>query len=227
MRLLLTSSGLADEKIKQFFISQLALNRDGSGFDRLDNKTAALITAIKSEQEKKYIDESRKELEDLGIKVDEIDITKEDLYRSYPDYDIYYICGGNTFFILDRLRATGMDRILVEAVKNNKFYLGVSAGSILAGPDIAAAGYGQDKDVNDIGLYSLGSFHFIPFLVFPHYTEEEKKAVIDLKKCRFQEPVIALTDSQALFVTDAENILIGEKGGLQFCEGCKLKDLTI
>ena len=218
MRLLLTSSGLANEKIKQFFIGQL---------DRLDNKTAGLVMAVRNEEEHSYVKNSRKELEDLGIKVTEIDVSKDDIYANYPEFDIYYICGGNTFFILDRMRATGMDRILIEAAKKNKFYLGVSAGSILAGPDIAVAGYGKDKDVNDIGLHSLGSFHFTPFLVFPHYNEEEKKDVIDFKKVRFQEPVIALTDEQALYITDSENILIGEKGGLQFCEGCKLKDLTI
>jgi len=222
MRLLLTSSGLANDKIKQFLISQ---------FDRLDNKTAALITCVKNEEERTYIETSRKELEDLGIKVTEIDITKDDIYANYPEFDIYYVCGGNTYYILDRLRETGMQKILAEAARKSKFYVGVSAGSILAGPDIEIAGAGKDGDVNEVGLYNLGSLHLIPFLIYPHYPvsdsqQEAKKEVITFKKYRFQEPVIALTDNQALYVTDLENILIGEKGGLQFCESHKLKDLT-
>jgi len=215
MRLLLTSSGLANEKIRQFFVSQ---------FDRLDNKTAALITATRTEEEEAYDKDTKSKLENLGIKVEVININKDDIYARYPEFNIYYVCGGNTFHILDRLRVTGMDRILVEAVNKNKFYLGVSAGSMLAGPDIDSARvYG---DINDLGIHNLGGFHFVPFLIFPHYSEERKKDIIEFKRFRFQEPVIALTDNQALYVTDTENTLIGERGGLQFCENYKLKDLT-
>jgi len=215
MKLLLTSAGLSNDKIKNFFVGQ---------FDRLDDKTAAFITCKRPEASREFIEKNKKDLEDLRIKVQEIDITKDDIYPRYPEFDIYFVCGGNTFYILDRMRATGMERILIDAADKNKFYVGESAGSMLAGPDIGAAK--ACGDVNDLGLHNLGSFHFTPFLIFPHYTEERKKDVIEFKRFRFQEPVIALTDDQALFVTDTENTLIGEKGGLQFCENFKLKDLT-
>ena len=215
MRLLLTSNGLSNDKINNYFVSQ---------FDRLDNKTAALITCKRPGESRENIEQSIKELEDWGINVQEIDINKEDLYARYPDFDIYYVCGGNTFYILDRMRTTGMEKILIDAVNKDKFYVGVSAGSVLAGPDIdSARAYG---DINDLGMHNLGSFHWIPFLIFPHYADERKKDAIDFKRFRFQEPVIALTNSQALFVNDTGNVLIGEKGGLQFCENYKLKDLT-
>jgi len=215
MRLLLTSNDLNNEKIKQFFVSQ---------FDRLDGKTAALITAKRPDESGENIEIAKKGIENLGFKVQEININKDDIYSSYPDFDVYFVWGGNTFYILDRMRATGMDRILCDAVNKGKFYVGVNAGSMLAGPDVdSARAYG---DINDLGIHNLGGFHLVPFLIFPHYIEERKKDVIEFKKFRFQEPVIALTDNQALFVTDDENILVGERGGLQFCEGCKLKDLT-
>jgi len=215
MKLLLTSSGLSNNKIKDFFVSQ---------FDRLDDKTAALITAKKVGERREIVDKSREELENWGVKVQEIDINRDDIYSSYPEFDIYYICGGNTFHILDRLWATGMQNILVDAVRKNKFYVGISAGSILAGPDIEPAKVAGD--VNDLGLHNLGGFRLVPYLILPHYSDEKKNRVIDYKKFRFQEPLIALTDNQALFVTEDVNILIGEKGGLQFCENYKLKDLT-
>jgi len=215
MKLLLTSSGLANEKIKQFFINQ---------FDRLDNKTAALITSIRTKEDHIYNTTAKKKLKSLGIEVREIDITKDDIYTSYPKFDIYYVCGGNAYYILDRMRATGMDKILIDAVKKGNFYFGVSAGSILAGPDIEAAGVGKNADINDIGLYNLGSFNLVPFIIFPHYTEENKKEVIGFKKYRFQEPVIALADNQAIHITETETVLVGERGGLQFCEEYRLKD---
>lgn len=203
MRLLLTSSGLENEKVKKFFIQQ---------FDRLDNKTAGLVYAVMDEEEREFVELSRKELLELGVKVVDVDITKEDLYQNYPIFDIYYICGGNTFFILDCMRRTGIQNVITDAVKEkNGFYLGVSAGSILAGPDISAANFGTVKDKNFLGMHSLGSFNLVPFLIFPHYLEEDKKEVVAFKKFHFKEPVIAITDNQALYISDAENILIGEK----------------
>jgi dipeptidase E len=215
MRLLLTSNGLSNDKIKHYFVNQ---------FDRLDDKTAALIVGRRDGERREIVDKTKKGLEELGVKVQEIDISREDIYSNYPDFDIYCVCGGNTFYILDRLRATGVQNILVEAVNKNKLFIGISAGSILAGPDIEPAKFGGD--VNELGMHHLGSFHWIPFLIFPHYTEERKNAALDLKRFRFQEPVIALTDNQSLFFSDKENILVGERGGLQFCENYKLKDLT-
>lgn len=219
MKLLLTSSGLDNQKIREFFVGQ---------FDRLDNKIAGLVYAVRDEEEMGFVELSRKELSDLGIKVVDVDIAKEDIFQGYPKFDIYYICGGNCFYILDRMRATGMQNIIVDAVKvQNKFCLGVSAGSVLAGPDITAANFGTIKDKNFLGMHSLGSFNLTPFRVFPHYLEEDKKEVIDLKKFHFKEPVAAITDDQALFISDSENILVGDRGGLQFCQNCKLKDLTV
>jgi len=217
MKLLLTSTGLSNENVKQFFVNQ---------FDRLDDKTAALVTCARNEEEQRWIDASKKELETLGVKVTEQNVALDDIFEEIPDYDIYYVCGGNTFHILDRMRKTRMEKVLVDAAGRGKIYIGVSAGSVLAGPDIKIIGRKINGDVNDIGLTDLVGLHLTPFLIYPHYGEENKNEVIDFKKYRFQEPVVALTDNQALYISDEENVLIGNTGGLQFCENCKLKDYT-
>jgi hypothetical protein len=58
VKLLLTSTGLTNENVKKFFIAQ---------FDKLDNKTACIVTSGRNDEEQFYIDGSIKELEDLGI----------------------------------------------------------------------------------------------------------------------------------------------------------------
>lgn len=198
MKLLLTSTGLKNEKIKDFFVSQ---------FDRLDNKTACIVTSGRNEEEQFYIDGSIKELEDLGIKVVEFNIAKHNSFVNFREFDIYYVCGGNTFFILDRMRKTEVDKILIKAVKNNKFYIGVSAGSIIAGPDIEVAGLG---DLNDVNLEDLTGLRLTPYIVTPHYNQKEESDVKAFGKKRIGETVIAITDDQAIFVKNGEYELIGD-----------------
>lgn len=216
MRLLLTSTGLGNEKIRKFFVTLL---------DQLDNKTLALITAPRSEEMRSFIEMEKGFLTDLGLKVDEQNLALDDIFDEIPEYGIYYVCGGNTFFILDRMRRTRMDRTLVDAASKGKLYVGVSAGSVLAGPDVQVART-PSGDVNEIGLADLAGLRLTPFIVFPHYEPRLQKEAQDFKRYRMQEPVIALTDNQALYVSDSENVLLGEPGGLQFSESYKIKDFT-
>src|SRR5688572_1729614 len=52
-------------------------------------------------------------------------------------FDALYIQGGNTFHLLDQMRRSGADRIIQELViGHGTVYCGVSAGSIVAGPEI-------------------------------------------------------------------------------------------
>jgi dipeptidase E len=190
MKLLLTSTGLANENIKKFFISQ---------FDRLDNKKACLITSGRNSEEQFYIDESIKELEELGIGVTEFNIAKNDNIPNLEGFDIYYVCGGNTFYILDRMRKTHLDKILIDSVEKGEFFLGVSAGSIIAGPDIEVASLG---DPNDINLKDLAGLKLVPFIITPHYNKKEEKDVEEFKQKRMGEQVMVLTDNQAVFVNE-------------------------
>lgn len=199
MKLLLTSAGLTNEKVRKFFVSQ---------FGRLNNKTAGIITSGRNAEEQFYIDESIKELEDLGIKVVEFNIAKHDSFSDFLEFDIYYVCGGNTFYILDRMRKTGVDKILIEAVKKGKFYVGVSAGSIMAGPDIEISGWKHGGDRNDVNLKDLTGFKLVPYIVTPHYADKYKEIIEEFQETRKGEPVIALTDDQAIFVEDGKMVLI-------------------
>ena len=193
MKLLLTSAGLRSKNLKKFFVGQ---------FDRLDDKTACIVTSGRTEEEQFYIDYSIKEIGDFGIKVTEINIAKNDNFSDLPEFDIYYVCGGNTFYILDRIRKTGMDKILIEAVRKNKFYIGVSAGSIITGPDIEISGVKHGGDRNDIKLEDLTGLKLVSFIVTPHFEEKYREAIEYFKKKRASETVITLTDNQAVFADE-------------------------
>lgn len=48
------------------------------------------------------------------------------------EYDVIYFCGGDPAHLLNELNRTGFTNNLKQAVENSLFYIGVSAGSIIA-----------------------------------------------------------------------------------------------
>lgn len=208
-KLLLTSVGIFDENIAKFLVSQFE--------EGIDGKRVGMITTKQLPEHQIYIDESEKEMKDLGTLVDIINISEISDTKNLPEYDIYYVCGGNTFYILDRMRKTGIDKILMRAINDERLYIGVSAGSMLVGPNISLSdAYADDEsDANNVGLQDLSGFGIVPYFIMPHYEDRFKQVAFDFSKgISTNQSVIGLTDMQALFVTDDEVILIGEKGGL-------------
>jgi len=113
--------------------------------------------------------------------------------------DVIYLCGGNTFSILNKTRETKLDKFIIDQVKSGSVYVGVSAGSIIAGPSIEIAGWGSEVDKNEVGLKEINGFNFVDFSVFPHFHEELRNEVEDFKK-QVNYRVFELTNEQAMFV---------------------------
>lgn len=195
-KLLLTSTGLASQNVANQFLE--IINKSASQI-----KVIFVPVAARSEEELKYVGESKKELIDLGILENNIKTLNLDspiLFAEIREFDVVYVCGGNTFYLLKKVRETGFDKAIKEFVKNDKLYFGVSAGSILACPNIDIA---SPFDENDVSLADLTGLHLTDVIVSPHYCEKEKP-IIDSFKEKSQYEVITLTDEQALLVTDRD-----------------------
>ncbi len=199
MKLLLTSTGLVNRNIKNLFL-------------QIINKPVFCIrvifipTASRSKEELKYVQKSKEELLSLGVlenNIKTLELNKLILFQEVEGFDVIYMCGGNTFYLLKKVRESGFDKIIIEFVKNGKLYFGVSAGSILVGPNISAANTGLEPDENDINLVDLKGLNLIDVIISPHYCEEEETIIEDFKK-KSQHEVVPLTDNQALLVIDGK-----------------------
>ncbi len=193
VRLLLTSAGLVNAKLVQEFLD--LLEKPVSGV-----KVVLVPTASRSKEELEYVEESKEELKSLGVKeVKTLNLDKKISYEELKGYDCVYVCGGNTFYLLKKVRESGFDKVLERFLKENKLYVGVSAGSILAGPSIEIAGWGSEGDQNDVHLKELAGLNFTKIAVYPHFKEKLKGEVEEFKK-KVKYKVISLTDEQALLV---------------------------
>ncbi len=98
-------------------------------------------------------------------------------------YDVVYFTGGDTAHLLRRVRATGFDRVVKAMVFAGKVYVGVSAGSLIATPNI-----GQLEDTDTAGLA------LVPALLSVHCPADAKP------RGDLPLPHLPLTDRQALAV---------------------------
>jgi dipeptidase E len=161
-----------------------------------------MVTYAQSKEEQFYVDLSKKELVELGIsEIATFNLTNEK-FDTTQKFDVIYVCGGNTFAILDRIRVTGLDGYITRFVSDGEgVYVGVSAGSIVAGPSIEIAGWGSEGDENKIGLTDLEGLKLTDVSVYPHFRGELKGEVEEFRK-KVSYPVVELTDDEAVFVDD-------------------------
>ncbi len=127
MKVLLTSAGLETNGIKNHFIKMV--NKELSQVQALFIPTAAVNPGA--------IQVLPKCLEDLlKCGIAEKNITVYDLhncmsYEETEQYDVIYICGGSTEYLLNRINEQGFRHILLRYIESNRVVVGVSAGSII------------------------------------------------------------------------------------------------
>lgn len=195
MKLLLTSAGRYNKNIQEFFISLLPSSID---------KCSILMVYYKPDgRMSDYIKEDIDFLSELGCDLRVFDLNEEKFENLEKKFDIIWVCGGNTFFILDRMKKTGVFEFAKKAVLSNEsIYFGISAGSIIAGPEIRIAGEAVgDYDENSINLKDLRGLNFTNISVFPHFEEYMKSGVDNFRK-KANYPIIEITDDEAVFVED-------------------------
>jgi len=193
-KLLLTSSGLDNKKVNDEFLKLLP--------KQIREIKVLLVFGVKTEEEMFYVRESKEELVELGIlneNILEANINNNLNLEKFRDYEIIYFCGGNTYYLLDRIRKTKFDKLIKESVNEGKLYLGVSAGSIIAGENIDIAGWGSEGDKNEVELKDLSGLEFTNISIFPHYKDELKKEVEDFRKM-VNSPVEGLHDGEAILI---------------------------
>lgn len=156
---------------------------------------------------------SRWVLRGMGLRVDVIDVSTapfETMQHAFESNDLIFIAGGNSFYLLQELRKSGADKLLVEAVRAGKLYVGESAGAIIAAPDIA---YSRAMDNPDQApeLRANTGIGLVDFYPVPHEGNRElgPSAEQIIREHASTLDLRAFNDKQALYV---ENGVIHSMG---------------
>ena len=130
--------------------------------------TASLVEEVRF-----YVDDDRKAFEELGIIVEELEITTaspDKILEVLNRNDYIFVSGGNTFYLLQELRRKGADALITEQIRAGKLYIGTSAGSIILCPDIE---FVKEMDYNHTApeLQSFTGLNIVDFYILPHYLD--------------------------------------------------------
>lgn len=179
-----TPLGEENTKIKERFLAML-------GKPPAEAKVLFVPTAAITDEARYYARLCKEELLEMGFinaNINEHDIDGSMTVAEAFAYDVLYIPGGNTRHLLDRVKETGFAGIIKKMVYANKLYVGVSAGSLIATPNI-------DKDDVMNPETQTAGLALVHAYLSVHATDET------ILRTDLPLPHIALTDRQALWVT--------------------------
>ena len=185
-KVILTSCGMIDESLKEQFYNLLDK-------DRSQIKLLYITIAADGEfdTDRTWIDKEFETILDLGIKKENITEFKYQDNIDFCDFDIVYMLGGNTFYLMKELKEKQLDEKIKEAIDNGVIYIGSSAGSIILGKSIEAA---LPFDENWLELENFEGLNIVDGIVIPH--ANKKQEFIKEQKKKYGERLIELFDKR-------------------------------
>ena len=159
-KIYLTSCGIICEELKTHFYKILNKNVEDAKF---------LFIKIASEGEldpdTSWIEEEYESILELGINEDNIKTFSYDSDINFQDYDVIYMLGGNTFYLMKKLRECNLISKINDAIDNGVIYIGSSAGSVIMGQSIETS---LPYDENWVELQDLSGLAYVDAYVLPH-----------------------------------------------------------
>lgn len=175
--------------------------------EEIKGKTVTFIpTASIPETVTFYVGAGRKALEKLGLIIDVLEISTasaSDITGKLKRNDYVYVSGGNTFFLLQELKKTGADLLVLEHINSGKLYIGESAGSMIMSPNIEYV-----KDMDDckkaVELNIFDALGVIDFYPIPHQGNFPSKKAVEKIIGKYEQALelYPINNSQVILVDD-------------------------
>jgi dipeptidase E len=152
-------------------------------------------------------------MEQLGLKVDEIDLRNYDdatsVKQKLAGHDIVWAMGGNTYMLRYEMKRSGFDQIIKEVLESGALYGGDSAGALVAGQSIAGVESADEPSFAE--EYIADGLSLVPCVFLPHIDNPEFTDVLPIFREKQQgKEIIELKDSQAvIFDGDEHHIVEG------------------
>lgn len=203
MKELLTSGGLTNEILWTEFFRLI---------DKppRDIHIAFIDTASKVEKDRSWIDSVLHDLREKGIQnITVIDIAepRKNWEGVLAQANVIWVEGGNTFYLLDKLRSSKLTEQLKE-IAMDKVYVGVSAGSIVVTPSIEIASV-EPADSNDVGMTDFTGLGWVDFEISPHTNSDVSLSNVETYAQKSGRLLYAYDDNVALKIVDGVVDIVG------------------
>jgi dipeptidase E len=189
MKIVLTSCGIINPELKEKFFK--LVNKAPEQI-----KMLYITTAVDGEKgDLSWVDREYETILALGIR--EENITEYKIGAEAIDlkgYDVIYMMGGNTFYLMKKIRDYGFAESLREALEAGVVYVGSSAGSIILGASLKPAEIFGDK-MEGQGMDGL---NIIDGVVVPHMNKRSEQYQAWLKTW----------DGKSYLLYDGDGILV-------------------
>ena len=188
--IVLTSCGFRNEDFKNKFYEIVPKE------DLSNKKVLYITTAVDGEKDnnKDWVDKEYKTILDFGIKESNITEYKIGDELNIDDYDIIYMMGGNTIYLLDMIRKNNFGNVIKEFLNKNKIYIGSSAGSQVLGSTINLNAKYEDNFVN---MTDFTALNIINKEIVPHANKKE-----ELLKNINKDDYILLYDGDGIIIKE-------------------------
>jgi dipeptidase E len=206
MKILLTSTGLSHQDIERSFLSMIS--------KPVKQLTVLFIANTSTnDAEEDYVRKSFEEILKLGIQKENIQIchSVENLQSiEQIKQDVIYVCGGNTFHLLNDIKQANFGNKIKTALHNGVIYIGVSAGSIILTPNICIATIGTaDENYDKVKDYM--SLSIVDFEISVHSPEIVPFELVEIYAKVSENIIYAISDQTAIEFIDGNLKIIGKQ----------------
>ncbi len=168
-------------------------------------KTAFIYTAAELEYfEEEWFQKTKESLKENNFDIYDYTVTNksyDEILNFLQDKEVIFVCGGNTFYLLEKTLESEFDRVLDEVLEN-KIYIGHSAGSVLLGNSVALK-----TNPPKTNLKNFDGLKKVNFTIVPHWGREsarESKLALFEKMYDLGDNIMLLKDGSYIF-TDGNN----------------------
>jgi dipeptidase E len=157
-----------------------------------------------------WMDSDRAKLVDMGFAVTEYDLkgkNAETLRADLAQYQVIFVSGGNTYYLLNEVKKSGFDLVVKELIDKGIVYIGSSAGSVIMCQTIDHARLIEHPElVPELTDYSgLG---LTDMLIAPHYGNPKYSERYKQIKAQWGDKILLLRDDQAVIVNHGKTEIV-------------------
>lgn len=210
MKLLLTSAGISNKLIENALFELVGKKPE-------DTSVVFIPTASNVEMgDKSWLIKDLlyfKNKKFKSIYIVDISAVSEKIWKpQFETADILFFEGGNTYHLMEWINKSGLVSLLPEFLKT-KVYVGVSAGSMVLGKDLALK-ISQDVYEEDLDrVEDMAGLNFVDFYFLPHLNSSFKNTNENFIKeaaAGMPEKIYVMDDNSALKINNGNAEVVSE-----------------